>query len=114
MRHAVAPAPGALHRGRRAPFRPVRAFIHRARDRSNAVRAPLPSDRRELIYESEVKMRRVVVSQGSRDILYGETPYGWRLSRDRSKLVIDGDEQRVLAVVRHMYFVERIPMRSVV
>jgi site-specific DNA recombinase len=59
-------------------------------------------------------MRRVVVSQGSRDILYGETPYGWRLSRDRSKLVIDGDEQRVLAVVRHMYFVERIPMRSVV
>jgi hypothetical protein len=46
--------------------------------------------------------------------LYGETPYGWRLSRDRSKLVVDADEQRVVAVVRHMYFVERLAMREIV
>jgi site-specific DNA recombinase len=59
-------------------------------------------------------MRRVVVAGSSRDILFGETPYGWRLSRDRSKLVVDDDERRVIAVVRHMYLVERIPMRAIV
>src|SRR5579864_6900321 len=59
-------------------------------------------------------MRRVAALGSSPDILYGETPYGWRLSRDRSRLVVNGDEQRVLSVVRHMYFVERIPMRDVV
>ena len=59
-------------------------------------------------------MRRVIAPKGTRDILYGETPFGWRLSRDRSKLVLDGSEQRILSVVRHMYFVERIPMREIV
>jgi hypothetical protein len=59
-------------------------------------------------------MRRVIAPKGARDILYGETPFGWRLSRDRSRLVLDGNEQRVLSVVRHMYFVERVPMREIV
>jgi hypothetical protein len=59
-------------------------------------------------------MRRVIAPAGSRDILYGEAPFGWRVSADRSKLVVDDQEQRVIAVVRHMYFVERIPMRDVV
>ena len=59
-------------------------------------------------------MRRVLAPRGTPDILYGEAPYGWRLSRDRSKLVKNRDEQRVLAVVRHMYFVQRIPMRDIV
>jgi hypothetical protein len=59
-------------------------------------------------------MRRATVSKNAPDILYGETPYGWRLSRDRSKLVLNGDEQRVLAVVRHMYFAQRVPMRDIV
>jgi hypothetical protein len=59
-------------------------------------------------------MRRVIAPSGSRDILYGEAPFGWRVSSDRSKLVVDDGEQRVIAVVRHMYFVERIPMRDVV
>jgi hypothetical protein len=59
-------------------------------------------------------MRRVVAPKGTPDILFGEAPYGWRLSRDRSKLIKDRDEQRVLAVVRHMYFVERVPMRTIV
>jgi hypothetical protein len=59
-------------------------------------------------------MRRVIAPKGARDILYGETPFGWRLSRDRSKLVLDGNEQRILSVVRHMYFAERIPMREIV
>jgi hypothetical protein len=59
-------------------------------------------------------MRRVIAPRGARDILYGETPFGWRLSRDRSKLVLDGDEQRILSVVRHMYFAERVPMREIV
>jgi hypothetical protein len=59
-------------------------------------------------------MRRVIAPKGARDILYGETPFGWRLSRDRSKLVLDGNEQRILSVVRHMYFAERVPMREIV
>jgi hypothetical protein len=60
-------------------------------------------------------MRRVRLEGGGhRDILYGETPFGWRLSPDRSKLVLDSDEQRVLAVVRHLYLVERLPMRGIV
>ncbi len=59
-------------------------------------------------------MRRVIAPKGARDILYGETPFGWRLSRDRSKLVLDGDEQRILSVVRHMYLVEGVPMREIV
>ena len=59
-------------------------------------------------------MRRVASLGSAPDILYGETPYGWRLTRDRSRLVVNGDEQRVLSVVRHMYFVERIPMRDIV
>jgi hypothetical protein len=59
-------------------------------------------------------MRRARVPAGARAILYGETPFGWRLSKDRSKLVMDKDEQRLLAVVRHMYFVERINMRQIV
>jgi hypothetical protein len=50
----------------------------------------------------------------TRGILYGEAPFGWRLSKDRSHLVTDGSEQRIIAVVRHMYLVERIPMREIV
>ena len=59
-------------------------------------------------------MRRVLAPKGTPDILFGEAPYGWRLTKDRSKLVKDGDEQRVLAVVSHMYFVQRMPMREIV
>jgi hypothetical protein len=51
---------------------------------------------------------------GAKDILYGQTPYGWRLSRDRSKLVEDRAEQRIIAIVRHMYLVRRLPMRDIV
>ncbi|HEY1696192.1 MAG TPA: hypothetical protein VGG39_28695 [Polyangiaceae bacterium] len=59
-------------------------------------------------------MRRVNLPSGTRDILYGETPFGWKLSPDRSKLVLDPEEQRLLSVVRHMYLVERLPMRGIV
>jgi hypothetical protein len=59
-------------------------------------------------------MRRALAFGSSPEVLYGETPFGWRLSRDRSKLVMNGDEQRILAVVRHMYFAERVPMRDIV
>jgi hypothetical protein len=60
-------------------------------------------------------MRRVQGPAGARkEVLYGEAPYGWRLSRDRSKLVLDKDEQRLIGVVRHMYFVERLNMRLIV
>ena len=58
-------------------------------------------------------MRRVNLPAG-RDILYGEAPYGWRLTPDRSELVHAPDEQRVMSVVRHLYLVERLPMRSIV
>jgi hypothetical protein len=46
-------------------------------------------------------MRRAV-ARGKENVLFGETPYGWKLSRDRRRLVVDRDEQRVMAVVRHM------------
>jgi hypothetical protein len=59
-------------------------------------------------------MRRVAAPSGTPDILYGETPFGWRLSHDRSRLVVNGDEQRVIAVARHMYFAKRVAMREVV
>jgi hypothetical protein len=59
-------------------------------------------------------MQRVIAPAGSHDILYGEAPFGWSLSSDRSRLVKNGDEQNLLAVVRHMYFAERLPMRLVV
>jgi hypothetical protein len=59
-------------------------------------------------------MRSVTLPAGTRDILYGETPFGWRLSPDRSKLVLDPEEQRLLSVVRHMYLAERLPMRAIV
>jgi hypothetical protein len=59
-------------------------------------------------------MRRVNLGAGARDILYGETPFGWQLSDDRSRLVVDTEEQRLLAVVRHMYLSERLPMRDIV
>jgi hypothetical protein len=59
-------------------------------------------------------MMRVTAPRGAADILYGEAPFGWRLSKDRSHLVKDPKEQRVLTVVRHMYFVRRLPMREVV
>jgi hypothetical protein len=57
---------------------------------------------------------RVVAPRGSKDILYGQPPYGWKLSKDRSKLVRDPDEQRITAMVRHMYFIRRLPMREIV
>jgi hypothetical protein len=59
-------------------------------------------------------MHRVVAPRGAKDILYGQTPFGWRLSKDRSKLVQDRQEQRVISVVRHMYFIGRVPMREIV
>jgi hypothetical protein len=59
-------------------------------------------------------MRRVNLGAGAPDILYGETPFGWQLSDDRSRLVADTEEQRLVAVVRHMYLSERLPMREIV
>ena len=59
-------------------------------------------------------MHRVVAPDGAKDILYGQMPFGWRLSKDRSRLVEDRDEQRVISVVRHMYFAGRVPMREIV
>ncbi|HEY1697728.1 MAG TPA: hypothetical protein VGG39_36460 [Polyangiaceae bacterium] len=59
-------------------------------------------------------MRRVLIPSGKGDILYGETPFGWKLNDDRSKLVPDPEEQRLLSVVRHMYLSERLPMRGIV
>ncbi len=59
-------------------------------------------------------MMRVPAPTGSKDILYGQPPFGWKLTKDRSKLVRDPDEQRVIAMVRHMYFIRRLPMREIV
>jgi len=59
-------------------------------------------------------MQRVTAPFRSHDILYGEAPFGWRLSPDRSRLVKDEGEQSLLVVVRHMYFVEGFPMRVIV
>ena len=62
----------------------------------------------------ENTMRLVSLPSGHRPILYGETPFGWRLNDDRSRLVKDETEQRLLSVVRHMYMAERLPMRGIV
>jgi hypothetical protein len=59
-------------------------------------------------------VQRVIAKAGSRDILYGEAPFGWRLSPDRSRLVKDEGEQRLLAAVRRMYFGEGVPLRLIV
>jgi hypothetical protein len=59
-------------------------------------------------------MMRVPAPKGSKDILYGQPPYGWKLTKDRSKLVREPEEQRVIAMVRHMYFIRRLPMRQIV
>ncbi len=59
-------------------------------------------------------MNRVFAPKGLKDILYGQPPYGWKLTQDRSKLVKNPEEQRVIAMVRHMYCVRRLPMRTVV
>jgi hypothetical protein len=57
-------------------------------------------------------MRRVNLG-GSHRILYGEAPFGWRLSTDRSKLVRDPDEQQLMSAVRRMYLAG-LPMRGIV
>jgi hypothetical protein len=44
-------------------------------------------------------MMRVKAPRGARDILYGQPPYGWKLSRDRSKLVRNPEEQRAIAAI---------------
>ena len=59
-------------------------------------------------------MQRVTAPRGSKDILYGQPPYGWRLSDDRSKVVKEKDEQRVIGMIRQMYFSLRLPMRGIV
>jgi hypothetical protein len=41
-------------------------------------------------------------SPGGRRVLFGEVPWGFRLSRDRSHLVENSREQTITAVVRHM------------
>jgi hypothetical protein len=58
-------------------------------------------------------MRRVVTAR-SNGRLYGEAPFGWRVSADATKLIKDTHEQRVVAIVRHMYLSERMPMRDIV
>jgi hypothetical protein len=44
-------------------------------------------------------MMRVKAPRGARDILYGQPPYGWKLSRDRSKLVRNVEEQQAIAAI---------------
>ncbi len=63
---------------------------------------------------TKTTMMRVTAPAGSKDILYGQPPYGWKLTKDRSKLVKDQEEQRVISMVRHMYFNRRLPMRAIV
>ncbi len=59
-------------------------------------------------------MMRLHASSDPKDVLRGQPPYGWKLTRDRTKLVRDPDEQRIIAMVRHMYFIRRLPMRAIV
>ncbi len=57
---------------------------------------------------------RVKAPRGAKDILYGQPPYGWKLAKDRSRLVKNPDEQRVIATIRRCYAVERLTMRAIV
>jgi hypothetical protein len=53
-------------------------------------------------------------SPGALDVLHGMTPYGYRRSADRKRLVVERREQRILALVRHMHVVERWTIRDIV
>jgi hypothetical protein len=59
-------------------------------------------------------MMRVAAPAGSKDVIYGQPPFGWKLSKDRSKLVRNSEEQRIIAMVRHMFFIRRLTMREIV
>jgi hypothetical protein len=59
-------------------------------------------------------LRRARHPSGKGEVFYGSAPYGWRLSTDRSKLVRDRSEQRVLAVVRRMYLERGLTMEAIV
>ncbi len=56
-----------------------------------------------------IRLRLRAVGRGttprcrSKDILYGQPPFGWKLSK-----------KRVIAMVRHIYFIRRLPMRQIV
>lgn len=47
-------------------------------------------------------MRRGWSAGRSRRVLFGEAPWGYRLSPDRTNIVIDWKEKAVVAVARHM------------
>jgi hypothetical protein len=61
-----------------------------------------------------VQAMRWGVSADRRIVLLGAVPWGYRLSEDRTSLVPDKEEQRVLAVVRHMFAVEKKSVREIV
>jgi hypothetical protein len=61
-----------------------------------------------------MSISRVVAPPGSKDIVYGHPPYGWRISKDRSKVVRDRYEQRVIAVIRHMSLVRGLSIRKII
>ena len=47
-------------------------------------------------------MRRGWSPERDRRVLFGEVPWGYRLSEDRTKLVTDHGERRITSVVLHM------------
>jgi hypothetical protein len=59
-------------------------------------------------------MRRARQSRRGDPVLFGVAPYGWRIAADKTRIVEDEDEQLVIAVIRHMYFVMAWPMPRIV
>jgi hypothetical protein len=60
-----------------------------------------------------MSISRVVAPPGSKDIVYGHPPYGWRVSKDRSRFVKDRYEQRVITTIRHMHEARGMTIRAI-
>ena len=58
-------------------------------------------------------MRKAWHEQLGREVLYGETPWGFHLSEDRTHLLPDARERRITAVVRHMH-VQGLTIRRII
>ncbi|MGH7295852.1 MAG: hypothetical protein ACRELB_12995 [Polyangiaceae bacterium] len=54
------------------------------------------------------------ISPESQVVLLGVPPWGFGLADDRTGLVVDEGEQKITAVVRHMFACRRMSVRQIV
>jgi hypothetical protein len=59
-------------------------------------------------------MRHGVSPSSKSAVLFGETPYGWRLGPGRAHLVVDRTEQTVIAAIRRLHTHRGMSIREIV